>query len=273
MRNQIVSIDGMVINPINQTEAFTESSTYGFVNTRSVLDTFSHHGWSPVSETAIKVRKAEKQGFQKHLIRLEHPDFTRIEGLSDNNNSRPQLVVLNSHDGSSRLSLIWGMIRMACLNGIIAGTGISGFNITHSKNITQRLPEAIDFMLGNFPKFVDQVQYLQNKTLTESATQEFTRRLFDARLVNVNSEILNVNYKLPIARYQDNSSDAFTIFNRGQEVMMRGGIHYTYRHGAADQYGNISSKIVNATTRKVTSINSQVKLNQLAYDTIVELAA
>ena len=38
----------------------------------------------------------------------------------------------------------------------------------------------MDFMIGNFPKFVDQLRTLQNKTLTDTAVAELAHRLYDA---------------------------------------------------------------------------------------------
>jgi len=35
----------MSINPIDQTKALTDRETYGFINTRSILDTFENQGW------------------------------------------------------------------------------------------------------------------------------------------------------------------------------------------------------------------------------------
>lgn len=264
----------LITNPINQTKALIERDSYGFVNTNEVLSVFQQAGWTPVSTQVGKVRTIERQGFQKHLIRLENPNFQAIEGLTDNNKSRPQLVLLNSHDGTSSLQILWGLIRIACLNGIIAGTGLNGIRLVHSKSITDKLPDGIQYMLDNFETFQNQIKTLQGLTLSDAAQAELIKTVFDARLSNVNN-VTNVDYKLGrLQRVQDNASDAYTVFNRIQETLMRGGIHYQYAKEVKDLNDNvIGHKYVDTHTRRIASVTSQVKLNQLAYDTVLNLAA
>lgn len=262
------------LHPVNQTKALVERPSYGFVNTRDVLGVFENAGWKPVDIQAAKVRKLERDGFQKHLIRLENPAFPKIEGLSDSNASRPQLVIVNSHDGTSSLQILWGLIRFACANGIIRGTAINGLRLTHSKGIVDKLPQGIDYMLGNFGNFVTELQNLQNLTLSDAAQAQLVKTLFDARLSNVQN-VTHVNYDLGrVQRAEDNANDAYTVFNRVQELLMRGGIQYAYNRETKDDSGKvIDVREIATTTRRIASVASQVKLNQLAYDTALQLAA
>lgn len=271
--NDALETDNRIVNPIEQVRAFTDRDTYGFVNTRDVLNTFSKAGWSPVSTQYGKV-KEEKRGFQKHLIRLENPLYPSIEGLSKSNNSVPQLVLLNSHDSSTSMQLFFGLVRIACLNGIIAGTALNSMRLVHSKSITSKLPQAIDYMVNNFGKFTNQITELQNKTMSEAAQKEFVKRIYSARLENVNN-ITRIDFSIPTAmRFDDTGTDAYTIFNRVQEKLIKGGIKYEYFRNTKDDEGNIiDSRLVNGTTRTISSVTAQVKLNQLVYDTALELAA
>lgn len=272
-------IQSVITNPVEQTKAYIERDTYGFVNTKDILGVFENAGWTPVSTQFGRVRNTEKMGFQKHLIRLENPRYPSIEGLTNSNNSKPQLVLLNSHDGTSSLQILWGLIRVACMNGIIAGTGINGIRLTHSKSITDRLPTGIDYMLNNFDNFANQIKVLQGKVLTEAAILELIKTTYDARLSNVKN-VTNVDYSLPrLQRMADKAIDAYTIFNRIQEALMRGGIKYEYEkriidNSSADLKGKvIGTQLVTTHTRRIASVPSQVKLNQLAYDTALSLAA
>ncbi len=262
-------------NPIDQTKALVDRSTYGFVNTREVLQVFEANGWSPVTVNYGKVRTPERQGFQKHLIRLENPRYQAIEGLTDSNSSRPQLVLLNSHDGTSSLQILWGVFRIACLNGIIAGTGINGVRLVHSRSITDKLPDAIQYMLSNFDAFSEQIKRLQGLELSKQATDELIKVTFDARLANVNN-VKNIEYRIPrLQRLADNATDAYTVFNRIQEVLMRGGIQYTYDKPILDASSGevLGTQHITTKTRRIASVGSQLKLNQLVYDKALELAA
>lgn len=262
------------VNPIEATNAFVKRESYGFVNTRDVLSVFEANGWKPVNTQVAKVKKAERQGFQKHLIKLEHADFQTIPGLTDANRSKPQLVVLNSHDGTSSLQVLWGLLRIACLNGIIAGTGLNGVRLVHSKSITDRLPDAIQYMLDNLPKFHSQIAALQGLQLSQDAQAELIKTLYDARLSGI-GRLEYVQYNLAnLQRAEDKATDAYTVFNRVQETLMRGGIRYGYTKEIRDESGNVvAERLVETTTRRIASVSSQVKLNQLAYDTALKLAA
>lgn len=262
------------INPVEATRALVDRQSYGFVNTQDVLGAFQNAGWKPVNTQFGRVRDVERSGFQKHLIRLENEAFPAIEGLSNDNHSKPQLVVLNSHDGTTSLQILWGVIRIACLNGIIAGTGLNGVRLVHSKSVVDKLPNGIQYMLDNFSVFQNQITALSNKTFSAAAKEEFVKRVFDARLSNV-GDITKVRYEMPtLQRFQDKGEDAYTIFNRLQETLMRGGIQYEYTKPIKDDNGNVlGTKHVATHTRKLSSVASQVKLNQLAYDTALELAA
>jgi hypothetical protein len=263
-----------VLNPVEATKAYIERDTYGFVNTKDVLQAFGQAGWTPVSQNFGRVNNLERQGFQKHLIRLENPKFPAIEGLTNANHSKPQLVLLNSHDGTTSLQILWGLIRVACLNGIIAGTGVNGVRLIHSKSVVDKLPDAIQYMLDNFEKFRDQITALQGKTLSEAATIELIKGVYNARLANVRG-VTHIDYTVPRAlRFEDKETDAYTIFNRIQEKLMRGGIRYEYVKEVKDVNGVVTNSYPVVTkTRRIASVSSQVKLNQLAYDTAIKLAA
>lgn len=262
------------INPIEATNAMIARESYGFVNTKDVLGAFEASGWTQVSQTVGGARKPERLGFQKHLIRLENPAYPSIEGLTNANNSKPQLVLLNSHDGTTSLRILWGLIRIACLNGIIAGTGINGVRLVHSKSVVEKLPDAIRYMIDNFSKFQGQIMALQGKSMTEVEVKEYVRIMWDARLSNV-AGIQDVSYKLPTAlRLEDMGTDAYTVFNRVQETLMRGGIHYTYNRPMVDPLGNVvGQKLIATSTRRIAAVSSQVRLNQLAFDTALNIAA
>jgi hypothetical protein len=264
-----------IINPIDQTRALVERDSYGFINTREVLNVFEANGWCPVSTNYAKVRDLHRQGFQKHLIRLENPKYQSIEGLTGNNSSRPQLVLLNSHDGTSSLQILWGVFRIACLNGIIAGTGINGVRLVHSKSIADKLPDAIQYMLSNFDAFSEQIKRLQGIQLSQDAVNELVKTTYDARLANVRN-VKSVEYRVPrLLRMADNATDAYTVFNRIQEVLMRGGIQYSYDKPILDATTGevLGTQHITTKTRRVASVASQLKLNQLVYDTTVKLAA
>jgi hypothetical protein len=257
-------------NPVTQTRALCARPSYGFANTANILASFREAGWSPVEQLAIRPRRPERQGFQRHLVRLQHPEYVRIPGLTQANGTRPEMVIMNSHDSSTSLRMNWGLLRIVCLNGIIAGNQMQQIKIIHSKRPLEReLPLAIEAMLKSFPLFVEQIQRLQNRRFTASALAQLTKTVYDARLSTI-KRLREVDYAPPVLlRDGDKSEDAFTLFNRLQEAMMRGGIRYRYERLLPD--GSFAMR--ERTSGKVNSLDLRFHLNRIAYDAALELAS
>lgn len=264
------------INPIYQVKASSlVKSTYGFASTADVISTFEQKGWKVACTQIGKTKQVERDGYQKHLIRLTHPDFAEIPGLNANNKSVPHLCLLNSHDGSASLRMFYGLIRVACLNGIIAGTMLRDVKVIHNKSIIPKLNAGIEYMTDGMPQLLAQVQSLASKRFSDAALDKLVRELVDLRLANVKN-ILAVDYDsaLRVSRHADTGQDAFTVFNVIQERLVRGGIKYTYQKDTKNELGLvISSQAVTTTTKRLSSIQSQVNINRQAYDLAVELAA
>jgi len=261
--------------PIEQNKAMPDAKeTYGFINTRSMIDVFSSHGWTVESTQSNKTRIATKEGFQKHMVWLSNPAYPTIEGLSKNNETKPRLCLVNAHDMTSRLHIFLGGLRVACLNQILAGNVFRYFGLTHSKNALQRLDEGVRYMSEGVPELILQLKALQSIQMNETQRLEYARRLVDKRLENVKTISVDYSVMERPMRAEDNEQDAYTVMNRVQERVVRGGIPYTYARNILDENGNvIGSKEVSTHTRKLASVSSQISLNQALVQEIYNVAA
>lgn len=264
-------------NPVLQTKAMpTLKPTYGFASTQEIMDSLAGSGWRPVSQNALKARSKSREGYQRHMVRLQNDSFLEIPGLTQDNKSRPEIVLLNSHDGTTALRMMLGLFRIACLNGVIAGTGLREFRAVHSGNLQQKLSEGIGYMTGGIPQLIDQVTHLQGTRFTPAALEQLVAEVVAKRLQHANVVPGSIDFASVVKprRDQDKAEDAFTVFNRIQESLIRGGIRYRAYHAVKDEDGNVTSEeIRNATTRKLSSIPQAVRLNTMVYDLAVKLAA
>jgi hypothetical protein len=274
--NALILNPTQTLNPIEQTQASSlVKPSYGFISTAKVLETFKSQGWTPVNTQIAKTRDELRQGYQKHIVRLEHPDFQSIQGLSQANQSRPQLCLLNSHDGSAALRLFYGVLRIACLNGIIAGSVLKSFRVVHSGNLITNLETGIQYMGSNIQELTSVVERLAGQSYTETALNELVTSLVDLRLSNVKN-IVAIDYESAnrVIRNADTAQDAYTVFNRIQESLLRGGIVYTYNKNIVDAQGQvIDVKQVTTKTKRLASVTSQLNMNQAAFDLAIQLAA
>lgn len=264
------------LNPIFATQGSAKvSPKYGFANSNAILETFKAQGWTVDSTQIAKVRNEADNGYQKHLVLLSNPNLPRIAGLSADNESSVRLCLLNSHNASTSLQVFLGVLRIACLNGIIAGKGFRYFRAVHSANIIERLQQGISYVTQGVPELVQNVQYLQSVQLNIEHRIQLARLVLPARFENVGGLL---GYDLTCVeralRTADTAQDAYTVANRLQEYLIRGGIPYSYTRNVKDLNGNIiDQKIVHTRTKLVSSIGTQIKLNEALFAGIKQVLA
>lgn len=241
--------------------------TYGFINTIDIVNSFERQGWMLDSAKQAKTKTLERQGYQKHLLRFRHDKIKWIDGLSASNRSVPELIVENSHDGTSALRLFFGVFRIACLNGIIAGSTMSSIRVIHSINSIKNLDNAIDDMTGNIPTLIAKVNHFSQIELNDEKRIELARKASALRLENTkNVTDIDLRGVLDARRINDTGIDAYSVFNVVQEKVIRGGIRYL-QTSEKDNY------LHRKTTRPINSVSQSVKLNRELWDILEEITA
>src|SRR4051794_12094622 len=92
------------------------SDRYGFVPTVAVLGMLAGEGFYPVRAAQSKTRIEGKSDFTKHMIRFRHLDYLKPSQVGQ---ELPELVLTNSHDGTSGYQLAAGIFRLVCSNGMV----------------------------------------------------------------------------------------------------------------------------------------------------------
>lgn len=260
------------INPIDQTSKLGRlSDRYQVINTRQILDAFQSKGWE-ISKESVS-RSSVEPGYQKHMIRLVHQEFQEIQGLTENNRTRLELVVLNSHNGTSALRIFFGALRFACMNGIIAGTALHNYRVTHTKHATKKLDEAIDYMRDGLPQLIETIIKMQGYTPSEEERRDLVKVCYEERLRKT-SGVTGIALHAPAIRYQDRAEDLYTLYNKVQERLIRGGIPYTKLVNVKDNEGKVIDQVERrASTRQVYSLPKTLELNQFALSEAMKLVA
>jgi Domain of unknown function (DUF932) len=240
--------------------------TYGFINTSDIVGRFERQGWKLHSGKQARVKDIERQGYQKHLLKFRHDNFKRIEGLSIDNASVPELIVENSHDGTSALKIFFGVFRIACLNGIIAGASVTSMRVVHSSGTIKKLDNSIDEMTERLPMIAERVSRFSQIQLTPDQRLEMARQAAALRLAHTPGvEWIDHAKILRPKRLQDTGSDLFSVFNVIQEKVIRGGINFSVR----DKEGRNVHKL----SRGISSVTQSVKLNRGLWDIAERLAS
>ncbi|EEQ0343243.1 DUF945 domain-containing protein, partial [Salmonella enterica] len=107
----------------------SRSERYTYIPTIEILDRLREEGFQPFYAKQSRPRDIEKREFTKHLLRLRRHD--QIQG----GNEIPEIILLNSHDGSSSYKMIPGMFRQVCSNGLVAWKNFGEISVPHKGDI------------------------------------------------------------------------------------------------------------------------------------------
>jgi len=214
------------------------SGRYGFVDTAAAISILNDHGWNPVRAVQKPSRLSENIPFQDHMLSFAPAQL-------DDRDNQPNLILYNSHNGKSALKLFIGVYRCLCSNGIIAGDSLFESKLRHSATTANGFSNLIQSQSDNVPMLMDRIDGMQNHILDHDQIVDFA---YDA--VNLRWDMLQdtppdnrngsyadqfrtVKQALRVRRHGDGGNDKYTVFNRLQESLIRGGVEiesYTKRN-------------------------------------------
>ena len=157
----------------------SRSERYTYIPTITLLDKLRDEGFQPFFACQSRVRDEDKRGHTKHMVRL------RREGGSKGKEV-PEIILLNSHDGSSSYQMIPGMFRFVCTNGLVCGTSFGEIRVPHKGDVVGQVIEGAYDDETKAPVSIEQIIHPR--------------------------------------RYEDKQDDIWTTYQRVQENMIKGGL-------------------------------------------------
>lgn len=231
----------------------TRGARYGFVSTAAILENLEQKGWCIEK---IQTSKSRDPSTAKHLVRLSHPSFSGALGAG----LRPTFNVLNSHDGKSRLRIGMGVYRMVCSNGLMVGAEWGAVDVIHRDTLVTDVETKINEIAALVPAVSRQIQEMKSKQLNRSEIEALYTKIVSLRL-NDQDKLVTQQAFRPI-RIEDAYNDVFTVFNRAQESLMRGGFGYE----TLDETGRAVLK----NAKSIRNVGLQVSLNRQAWNIAME---
>lgn len=276
-QNSVVIEPELVIDPVEQIRPhYNMKETYQFISTADIVSRLESLGWHVEITSVASVRKADKRGFQKHMLRLRNPSYGRM--MLNGDEVQPEIVIVNSHDGSTSTRIYLGIVRFACLNGLIAGTGFKDVRVIHSKNFSNKLVMGMEHVTQNIPELTSMISFLSSTQFQASELEELVQSTVDYKLRTI-PNLVKAYYDTAtqVRRYQDRKQDAWTVLNRLQESLIRGGISYDYKkfHTIQDSEGKTikldTYDVLTRATRKTSSIQQNILLNRFVFDKAMQV--
>lgn len=222
----------------------SRSARYTYIPTIDVLQGLRGEGFSPFMVCQTRTRDDTKREHTKHLIRLRHA--SQINASEAN-----EVVLLNSHNGTSAYQMLSGVYRFVCSNGMVCGETQSDIRVRHTGNIIDNVIEGAFRVLEGFELVDEQKDGMKALTLDAGEQGAFARAALALKYdTDTAPPPVTETQLLQANRSADRAGDLWTTFNRVQENIIRGGLRGR----------NATGKTIR--TRGVQGIDQNIKLNR-----------
>jgi len=261
------------------------SKHYSFVPTMNVVNDLRTLGYEVTDAVQVKARKKSTNGYQKHMITLEHPDHkidqVKEVELADGTTETqiqpaeeyPQLLLTNSHDGGNAFSLSAGIFRLVCSNGLVIKTEDYGTaRLVHkgySFEAVQKLVKEFEETIG---EVINKITAMKKVELTKAQQIEFAKKAallrFTAKSYNEDNiaDVVQIDDLLNAERPEDKGNGLYEVYNRVQESLVKG----KYLYAASGSINKEGTKVRKGREIKnfKQSIDVNKKLSALAFELV-----
>lgn len=220
----------------------SRSERYVYIPTITLLENLQREGFQPFFACQTRVRDESKREYTKHMLRLRREG--QIAGKQV-----PEIILLNSHDGSSSYQMLPGLFRAVCQNGLVCGESFGEVRVPHKGDVVEKVIEGAYEVLGIFDRVEEKRDAMQSLMLPPPAQQALAKAALIYRFGEEHQPVTESQLLAP-RRWQDESGDLWTTYQRIQENLIKGGLYGRNAKGGRTH------------TRAVKSIDNDVKLNR-----------
>lgn len=232
------------------------SAKYTFIPTERVLTGLMNAGFVPVAARQTHTRRASPL-HARHVVRLRRC-FETVQ-LKD---AVPEVVFLNSHDGTSCYQLRMGLFRVVCTNGLIVSRGaFPGYCVSHRGNVVDEIIAGALQVAEQFDSLATQVERMEARPLLKDEQIRFAERALAFRFPDLSTCGMQPSQLLTCRRTEDLGADLWSTLNKVQENLLRGGLSRRSTSGRLTR------------TRRITAIRQEVRLNSGLWDLALETLA
>ncbi|ENU2135222.1 DUF932 domain-containing protein, partial [Salmonella enterica] len=199
-------------------------------------------GFEPFFACQSRVRDPGRRDYTKHMLRLRRAG--QITGQQV-----PEIIILNSHGGESSFQLLPGVFRSVCTNSLVCGQSFGEIRVPHRGDIAGKVIEGAYDALGVFDRVEEKREAMQSLQLPPPAQQALAKAALTYRFGEEHQPVTATQILTP-RRYEDRKDDLWSVFNRIQENLLKGGLPGRTAKGKRSH------------TRAVNGIDGDVRLNR-----------
>lgn len=248
------------------------SNKYKFIPTIEVVKTLDDAGWQ-VSRVQEKRSKGELLGFQKHMIRFRRKSDFDAKHVGEH---IPEVVLTNSHDGSSSFVFNMGIFRLICSNGAVVADAMFGsIRVKHIGYQPNKVLHAVHEIADGAPALLDHIKDFKAIPLTRAEQYAFAESALNMRMRSdeghradvvgtpaymVGERLFDLNALIAPVRSGDRDPSLWNTYNVIQEKFTKGG-RFELGDEYLTRYG--SRKVRNTEkVRAIKSIDEDLRINK-----------
>ncbi len=204
------------------------------------------YAYIPTAAVLAELRKEGFEPFMAAQTRVRHDDRSQINGAEAN-----EIVLLNSHDGTSSYQMLAGMFRFVCSNGLVCGDTVADVRVPHKGDVAGSVIEGAYEVLRGFDRVQESRDSMRAITLNDGESEVFARAALALKYDDPDkpAPITESQILMP-RRFDDRRPDLWSVFNRTQENLTQGGLRGRSANGRRQQ------------TRPVQGIDQNIRLNR-----------
>lgn len=236
------------------------SKRYGFVPTMRIVEALREEGWYPVHARQTQPRVSERLPVVRHMIRFRQAPDRQI-AVGD---CVTELVLTNSHDRSASYQLDLGLFRLVCLNGMVTPVGdMGGIRVRHGRQVVEEILDGSLALVEAVPRIADAVERFRCTLVSDVEAHGFAEAALALRYGEDWQRLSPVTPRavLEARRVEDRDGTLWSVFNRTQENLFKGGLPGRTIQGRRTR------------TRPIRSVTEDVRLNRALWKLTEHFAA
>ena len=209
------------------------SEKYTLISTEKVIDKFKSHGFTVSAYQEARVRNQDRVHKQKHFVRM------KIDGSTGCDR---EIVLMNSHDGTSSLKLNFGLFNYVCQNQLVFGDKLLPTEkVYHSmQNPWDRIDAYAELVQTKLKEEEELRKHMENLRLSAYDIEQFAYKAIATREKDM-SIILDPMAVTLARRPEDQGKMLWTVYNKIQENVIKAD-SYRKLSVVYDEHGEATEK-------------------------------
>ena len=211
-----------------------KSPKYQFTPTFEVIEHMQDMGYVLTGVKQSKSNVDLRKNWGIHITRFQHPDLY-IKDPQGMIEARPEVVLINSHDGTRPIQFEMGLFRLVCENGlVIKDKDMGSFRERHTKLNFQEVKNLMDEKVSGLQEVVGKISQWNMKEMSDKQRFNFA---MDALALRIGTDRQAEQYEimdiLTAKRKVDEQPTLWHTFNTVQENLIKGGFQLNNRQARA----------------------------------------